>query len=81
MRLMAHLNGQIKARQADIILKPLGSMDAALGQEYAKGECAGLALAAGFVDGHLEALTAAIEEQLEELEKENARSKSDSSAG
>ena len=79
-RLMEHLNGQVTARREDIILKPLPSVDAALGQEYAKGECAGLMLAIGFLDGHLEALIADIETQLEALEKENARSKSNTSS-
>jgi hypothetical protein len=42
--LRRHAEAQIEGRTANIILQPLGSLDAALSQEFAKGETSGIKL-------------------------------------
>lgn len=59
---------QIRARTDGIILQPLQGMDAALAQEYAKGEVAGIRLATHLAETMIEAITST----LKDMEVQNA---------
>jgi len=58
------LHAQYETRTQKIILNPLKSMDEALGQEYEKGEAAGIKFAEEFVSIRLEDLSEQIDELL-----------------
>lgn len=62
---------QVKERTDQLILSPLATMDAVLGQEYQKGEIAGIKLFVEFTDIRIRDLEEQIETALAGKEQEN----------
>jgi hypothetical protein len=65
-RLLEIARLQSEARKQGIFLKPLLSMDEVLGQEYAKGEIAGIELFRSIVQIEIDALTDEINRRTED---------------
>lgn len=72
-----YLEGQCELRKQQVFLTPLTAMDEVLGQEYVKGEIAGLHHAGHIVTTRIADLQDQIQAALKETENENSEVQAD----
>lgn len=71
MRFQKIVEEQVQLRSQHIILSPLVDINAVLGQEYAKGEVAGIEFMKDFIPSRLAAVMEEISEIVKEMEDDS----------